>query len=149
MEGGVKMTIGENIRKYRKEKGLTQKALGKLCGINEANIRKYEINPNITPQLKTIEKIADALEVTITDLMGMSEYLDEVKNEIHQTTNFLDYLGSLGYEVGQGEYSDYQMHIKKSNTYIELSSEDIELLENSTKTTIDNTIKLLIAAKKQ
>lgn len=143
------MTIGENIRKYRKEKGLTQKALGELCGINEANIRKYEINPNITPQLKTIEKIADALDVTITDLMGMSAYLDETEKAICQTTNFFDYLDSLGYEVGQGEYSDYQIYIKESNIYIELSSEDIELLENSTKTTIDNTIKLLIAAKKQ
>lgn len=142
------MTIGENIRKYRKEKGLTQKTLGQLCGINEANIRKYEINQNITPQLKTIEKIADALEVTIPDLMGMSAYLDEVKNEIHHITNFLDYLRSLGYEVGQGEYSDYQMYIKESDTYIELSSKDIELLESNSKTTIDNAIKLLIAAKK-
>lgn len=142
------MTIGENIRKYRKEKGLTQKTLGQLCGINEANIRKYEINQNITPQLKTIEKIADALEVTIPDLMGMSAYLDEAKNEIHHITNFLDYLRSLGYEVGQGEYSDYQMYIKESDTYIELSSKDIELLESNSKTTIDNAIKLLIAAKK-
>ena len=37
------MAVGENIRKFRKEKGLTQKRLGQLCGIDEANIRKYEL----------------------------------------------------------------------------------------------------------
>ena len=67
------MTVGENIRRIRKEKGLTQKQLGDLCGIKDANIRKYEINPTITPQLKTIEKIATALEVKVTDLYDIDE----------------------------------------------------------------------------
>ena len=35
------MTVGENIKRIRKKKGLTQRRLGELCGINEANIRKY------------------------------------------------------------------------------------------------------------
>ena len=35
------MTLPENIKRIRKEKGLTQKKLGELCGIDEANIRKY------------------------------------------------------------------------------------------------------------
>lgn len=38
------MAIGENIKKIRKEKGLTQKELGKLCGMSEAQIRHYELN---------------------------------------------------------------------------------------------------------
>ena len=33
---------GDMIRKYRTEKGLTQKKLGELCGIADSNIRKYE-----------------------------------------------------------------------------------------------------------
>ncbi len=33
------MTTAKRIRKKRLEKGLTQKVLGELCGINEANIR--------------------------------------------------------------------------------------------------------------
>lgn len=56
------MAIGENIRKLRKEKGLTQKQLGLRCGIDEANIRKYELG-NAKPKLETIQKIADALKV--------------------------------------------------------------------------------------
>jgi len=62
------MTTGEKIRKLRKEKGLTQKRLGELCGINEANIRKYELG-NQNPKLSTIRKIADALNASLDDLI--------------------------------------------------------------------------------
>ena len=58
------MTVGENIRKLRKERGLTQKQLGELCGINEANIRKYEADKQ-NAKIETIEKIAQALGVPI------------------------------------------------------------------------------------
>ena len=59
-------TIGENIKRLRREKKLTQKQLGELCGINEANIRKYESGKQI-PRLATIEKIAAGLEVDVVD----------------------------------------------------------------------------------
>ena len=75
--------------------------------------------------------------------------IEQSKIHLKKTTNFYDYLESLGYEIGQGEHKDYQMHIKETDTYIEFSSEDIKLLENSLRTTIDNTVKLLIATKKR
>lgn len=58
------MTVGENIRKLRKERGLTQKRLGEMCGIKEANIRKYELD-KANPKIETIERIAQALGVPI------------------------------------------------------------------------------------
>ena len=38
------MPIGENIKKYRKRKGLTQKELGAALGLAEITIRQYENN---------------------------------------------------------------------------------------------------------
>lgn len=61
-------TIGENIRMLRKIRKLTQKELGELCGIDEANIRKYELNNQI-PRVETIKKIADALDVSTFTLL--------------------------------------------------------------------------------
>lgn len=56
------MTIGEMIRILRKDKGLTQKELGQLCGINESQIRRYELGlNNSNPKAETLKKIADAL----------------------------------------------------------------------------------------
>ncbi len=62
------MTIGQNIKRIRKEKGLTQKQLGELCNIDEANIRKYE-NGKQNPRIDTIDRIAAALDVNIVDIM--------------------------------------------------------------------------------
>ena len=67
-------TIGENIKRLRREKKLTQKQLGELCGINEANIRKYESGKQI-PRLATIEKIAAGLEVDVVDLTDRYEIM--------------------------------------------------------------------------
>ena len=55
------------IKKYRTEKGLTQKRLGELCGIADSNIRKYE-SGNQNPKIETLQKIADALEIPVTRL---------------------------------------------------------------------------------
>lgn len=54
--------IGENIRKYRKERGWTQKQLGILCNINEVQIRQYELG-RANPKQETLEKIARALDI--------------------------------------------------------------------------------------
>ena len=65
------MTVGENIRRIRKEKGLTQKKLGELCGINEVQIRRYELGgKNSNPKKETLEKIANALGVQLYDLIS-------------------------------------------------------------------------------
>lgn len=61
------MTIGENIKRIRKERGLTQKELGKLCGMNEVQIRQYELN-KANPKIETIDRIASALGVFIADI---------------------------------------------------------------------------------
>lgn len=61
------MTTGELIRKCRKEAGLTQKELGERAGIAEPTIRKYESN-RLNPKIETLQKIADALNVNVSEL---------------------------------------------------------------------------------
>ena len=62
------MTYGEKLRIARKEKGLTQKALGELCGIAEPTIRRYE-SGNLHPKYETRKKIADALGMNVLDFV--------------------------------------------------------------------------------
>lgn len=73
------MTVGENIKRIRKEKGLTQKALGELSGINEVQIRRYEIG-GANPKLETIRKIAKALNVDIWELIEFNAF--DIDNEM-------------------------------------------------------------------
>lgn len=66
------MDIGENIRLYRKKNGLTQTELGEEIGVTGATITRYEkgIIANI-PQDK-IEKLAEVLRITPSELIGWS-----------------------------------------------------------------------------
>ena len=56
------MTIGENIRRIRQERGLTQRQLGEMVGASEAYIRAYESGRR-NPKPASLEKIAEALAV--------------------------------------------------------------------------------------
>lgn len=62
------MTIGENIKKLRNEKKVTQKQLGKMTGIAEITIRQYEAG-KYKPKLENIRKIASALGVYMNELI--------------------------------------------------------------------------------
>ena len=62
------MTTGENIRAWRKRRGLTQNQLGRLCGVSGAAIGSYE-KGTTAPKRRTVEKIASALEVPPARLM--------------------------------------------------------------------------------
>lgn len=65
--------LGKRIKKYRKEKGITQKELAKRIGKSYSLVQKYELD--ITqPPLEVILKLADALEVPIAYLLSGSLY---------------------------------------------------------------------------
>lgn len=66
------MSIGQNIKRYRKEKGLTQKELGEAIGKKEITIRKYE-NDSINPSIDIIKKISEVLNVDMTFLLDTDE----------------------------------------------------------------------------
>ena len=105
------MTIGENIRRLRKEKGLTQKQLGERCGMKEANVRKYELDKG-NPKIETIKRIASALGVNAIDIMGMQYFdlitdLDELRNELSELDQFEKLFISL---YGESEYTSFQQY---------------------------------------
>lgn len=55
-------SIGDKIRSFRTMRHLTQKQLGKMCGISESAIRNYELS-NRYPDEDTLMSIADALQI--------------------------------------------------------------------------------------
>ena len=60
----------ENIKEIRRRKGLTETQLANLIGVQRAVISKYE-SGMIEPPIKTLQKIANALEVPMYELLGM------------------------------------------------------------------------------
>jgi len=63
------MPISDNIKKYRKKAGLSQDKLAKLADITHTTLVKLESGANSNPTVKTLSKIAKALNVTIDTLI--------------------------------------------------------------------------------
>lgn len=66
------MTIGEKIRKYRKEKGLTQKKLAELSELATITIRQYEAN-KYKPKFESLQRIANVLNIDVNILSKCEE----------------------------------------------------------------------------
>jgi len=62
-------TIAKNIKKHRKEKGLSQDKLSRLADISHATIIKIESGGIQSPTIDTVQKIAKALEIGVNDLI--------------------------------------------------------------------------------
>ena len=62
-------TVGQNIRIFRKRRGLTQEQLGTLCGVSSGAISSYENGVTI-PKRQAMEKIAQALDISAGKLIG-------------------------------------------------------------------------------
>lgn len=67
------VSIGDKIKNYRKIINITQKDLAEKSGVSESAIRYYETNKR-NPKLETLSKIADALGISINDLIIREEY---------------------------------------------------------------------------
>ena len=61
--------IAKNIKKYREKKGISQDKLSKLAGVTLHTITKIESGATPDPRIETVKKIADALEVSVDDLL--------------------------------------------------------------------------------
>ena len=62
-------TIAKNIKKYREKKGISQDKLSKLAGITLHTITKIESGATPDPRIETVKKIANALGVSVDDLI--------------------------------------------------------------------------------
>ena len=75
--------IGENIRRQRKRRHMTQEDLADLTGMQPSSVGKIE-RAQANPNLNTLLRVADALEVDLPELLAapsserMNGYLHNV-----------------------------------------------------------------------
>lgn len=69
MSKNTSSVIGENIKKYRQQLGFSQDALSKKANLAFHTVAKIETGATPNPTIETVKKIADALDVTLDDLM--------------------------------------------------------------------------------
>ncbi len=69
MSASKKSTIANNIKKYRQKLGVSQDRLSKMADITYNTIIKIESGGSKNPTIDTLSKIANALGVSVDDLI--------------------------------------------------------------------------------
>ncbi len=86
------MTIGDNIRRFRKREGITQKKLADLAGLSIATIRGYE-QGKYKPKIETLQKIAIALEVPVGRLIPFNRKCLPIESKKQKLQSIADHYG--------------------------------------------------------
>ena len=63
------MSLGRTIANFRKQKSLKQTDLAEQLGVHHSHVAKWETD-RMRPRRKSLEKIAEALDVSLEDLMA-------------------------------------------------------------------------------
>lgn len=106
-------TMGERIKKYRKEKKYTQQQLADLLQVSVMTVRRFEANER-EPKMEMVEKLASVLNVSVIELMFgsfseagkavLTDFNDELSNQVHD-------FAEIGLEVIQEQYANSPDHI--------------------------------------
>ena len=140
------MNICENIRKIRKQKGLTLKQLGSKIGVSEQAVGQYERGDRKL-KAEMLPKIAAALDVDILELTTTSNIIKELDLNINKVfAKNTD--GSIEFNLEppiEQTFSDdngvsflrgYIRYVSEKNDIL-LYSNEIDELFNFIKPTID------------
>ncbi|WP_423488538.1 helix-turn-helix domain-containing protein [Mycobacteroides sp. PCS013] len=72
MEGQLQKIVGRNLRRYRKERGLSQEAFADHVGVHRTYMGAVERGErNLT--LQSLERMADILEIDARELLAKPE----------------------------------------------------------------------------
>ncbi len=151
------MSVGENIRRIRKEKSLTQKELAKMLDVSEPMVSQYEKKENL--KLQTIRKIAHALNVSISDIVDdwSAFSIDEIQEDLinpqekeyykelnkRQISLIYDLIGTIFKETGKypinlNDIDGLNIFMNKKLTeYKTLSNEELKVIEKDVLNYLD------------
>ena len=134
------MTLGERIKKRRRELNITQESLGDLLEVHSNTIRKWEKGLS-NPDAEELKNIAEALKTTTAYLYGdfdnfsNNENTSFIKNSIYQDKTEIKnsvpnmaYWGSL---VDNAEKS--AENGRNLDVIINLVKAALKILENATR----------------
>jgi transcriptional regulator with XRE-family HTH domain len=94
----MQRSIGERIKILREIKSLSLAKLGSLCGINGSTLCRIEGTP-VSPRIETLTKVARALEVRVSCLLGDIPELENMDpSQVASRESLILFLKEIGSE---------------------------------------------------
>lgn len=151
------MTIGENIKRFRKQRMITLKKIAEKVGITEQAVSQYERNIR-TPNLETTIQLAAALGVDVDDLVRGTELSQQYFNyklnpDMYNVFNaegmekidiFRNFLKMFGYDcpsyncsvsenedTGKKTLSSFTLGVKKDGEFYHIHNQTFEVMADA------------------
>lgn len=80
------ITLSENLKKLRKEKGLTQAMFAELFAVTPQAVSKWELGTS-EPDISTLVKISNFFNITINELLGVETVFEKRPSEQKSQTS--------------------------------------------------------------
>lgn len=93
------MNVNENIKKLRKEKGLSQQKLAELIGKSKSSVEKYESGLISNIPKAVLEKIANVLDSSVSSLLCGEFDFESARNEFDEFESVEALLKVFGYKL--------------------------------------------------
>lgn len=115
----MEIKIGENIKRLRKAKNVTQEQISEILGVSVTAVSKWERNETY-PDITLLFPLAHYFEVTLDELMGYDE--ERIQAEICETLDYYRSLwltdGKKAREVIEKAYRDYPNDYRVMHHYM-------------------------------
>lgn len=85
----MEMKLAENIRQFRKQRGLTQEQLAEVLGVTVGAVHKWEKNLS-SPELKLIAEMADFFDVSVDVLLGYEMKDNSLRAVVQRLTEYIN-----------------------------------------------------------
>lgn len=89
------------IKLLRRSKNITLYKLSQVTGISRTYLRELENNNVFNPTMKILDKIANALDVTIKDLFYYNNDVNKLKEEMYRRIEVFGLDSNEVYEISQ------------------------------------------------
>lgn len=113
-ERGIHMesSFGKYLIQLRNKRGISQRKLAELAGVTNSTISRLEADL-VTPDLKTLEKLANALDIDKTLLLtkcGYSEIPEEFVIIARRTGDLSEEKRKEAFEIFNKTIDDFLLH---------------------------------------
>lgn len=134
------MNIGEQIKKAREEKGLSQRQLAKIAGTNSSGLSKIEAGER-EPSLKILKKICRYMDLNYNELvfeLGMGCKINP-QNKLIQ-----DYYNNLDFELIKETYQTYKNRYEMALNQLDFLNKQYDTCKTKEETELlIDTIKMV------
>lgn len=123
------MTIGDRIKKIRKEKHITADALAATLGVSRTTIFRYENSSIEKIPVKVFDQLCEALEVSPATLMGNETSKPEsveLPAEIHNAQEAMEFIIKTPMLAAYGGYDPKSM---SDETIVAFANEILQQLK--------------------